>query len=51
MSDPKAESDAARRARNGRNIAIALGLLAFVAIVFIVTITHLAGNVAAPHRF
>ena len=51
MSDPKAESEQARRARNGRNIAIALGLIAFVIIVFIVTITRLSGNVAAPHRF
>jgi hypothetical protein len=51
MSDPKDESEAARRARTGRNIAIALGLVAFVIIVFIVTITRLQGNVAAPHRF
>ena len=51
MSDPNDESDAARRARNGRNIAIALGLIAFVVIIFLVTITRLAGNVATPHRF
>ena len=46
MSDPKHESEAARRARTGRNIALALGLIAFVMLVFIVTIVHLKGNVA-----
>ena len=46
MSDPKHESEAARRARNGRNIALALGLIAFVILVFVVTIVHLRGNVA-----
>jgi len=51
VSDPKAESEPARRARNGRNLAIALGLIAFVIIVFVVTIIRLHGNVAAPHRF
>ena len=51
MSDPRNEDDAARRARAGRNVAIAVGLLAFVVIVFVVTITHLGANVAAPHRF
>jgi hypothetical protein len=48
MSDP---NDAARKARAGRNIAIAVGLVAFVALIFIITITRLAGNVAAPHQF
>ncbi len=51
MSDPKSESDAARKARTGRNIAIALGLIVFVAIIFIVTITRLHGNVVADHRY
>jgi len=51
MSDPKNESAAARRARNGRNIALALGLAAFVAIVFFITLAHLGANVAVPHRF
>ncbi|HEY2710786.1 MAG TPA: hypothetical protein VGI95_22300 [Caulobacteraceae bacterium] len=45
MSDPNNESEAFRKARTGRNIAIALGLLAFVALVFAVTLTHLGGNV------
>lgn len=51
MSDPKSESPAARRARNGRNIALAVGLAAFVAIVFLVTLARLGANVAVPHRF
>jgi len=51
MSDPKHENDAARKARNGRNIAMLIGLLAFVALVFIVTITHLKGNVVAGPGF
>jgi hypothetical protein len=50
MSDPFNETDQAAKARRGRNIALAVGLLAFVAIVFIVTITRLGGNVTA-HGF
>ena len=50
MSDPKHEDAAAKRARNGRNVAMLVGLLAFVIIVFIVTITRLGGNVAT-HGF
>jgi hypothetical protein len=48
LSDPKDESEAARKARNGRNIAMFVGLLAFVILVFIVTLARLGGNVA-PH--
>ena len=51
MSDPKHESDAFRKARSGRNIAMLIGLLGFVILVFIVTITRLAGNVAAANGF
>jgi len=47
MSDPMTESEAARRARRGRNIALALGLFAFVVVVFIVTIARLKGNALA----
>jgi t-SNARE complex subunit (syntaxin) len=50
MSDPKHETEAFRKARNGRNIALFVGLMAFVIIVFIVTITRLGGNVAS-HGF
>lgn len=46
MSDPKSEPEAFAKARRGRNIALALGLAAFVVIVFIVTIIRLGGNVA-----
>jgi hypothetical protein len=46
MSDPRDEDAAFRKARNGRNIAMFVGLLAFVILVFIVTITRLGGNVA-----
>jgi hypothetical protein len=50
MSDPRNEDEAARKARNGRNIALFVGLMAFVVLVFIVTITRLGGNVA-QHGF
>jgi hypothetical protein len=50
VSDPKHEDEAFRKARNGRNIAMFLGLLAFVILVFIVTLTRLGGNVAT-HGF
>lgn len=48
MSDPRRETDAAARARNGRNIAIALGLVLFVVLVFIVTVVKLRANVLDP---
>ncbi|HLY80954.1 MAG TPA: hypothetical protein VKQ70_16360 [Caulobacteraceae bacterium] len=51
MSDPKSESDAFRKARTGRNIALLVGLLAFVALVFVVTIAKLGGNVVAANGF
>ncbi len=41
----KRELTAEEKARNGRNIALGLGLAAFVVIVFIVTIVRLGGNV------
>ena len=48
MSDPNSEDAAFRKARQGRNIALFVGLMAFVVIVFIVTIVHLRGNVLSP---
>ena len=51
MSDPNHEDAAFRKARTGRNIALLIGLLAFVALVFVVTITRLGGNVAAVNGF
>jgi hypothetical protein len=47
VSDPNRESEVDAKARRGRNIALALGLVAFVVIVFVVTIAKLQGNVAA----
>ena len=47
--DDQAARDAAAKARNGRNIAIGLGLAAFVVLVFIVTLVRLGANVAQPH--
>jgi hypothetical protein len=40
--------DPAIKARNTRNIALALGLAAFVILVFVVTLVKLGGNVG-PH--
>jgi hypothetical protein len=45
MSDPNAEGEAFAKARRGRNIAIAVGLLAFVALVFAITIVKLSAHV------
>lgn len=45
MSDPKLEPEAFAKARRGRNIALALGLVAFVIIVFIVTVMKFGANV------
>jgi len=50
VSDPNLEDEAARKARRARNVALALGLLAFVVLVFIVTITRIGGHVA-DHGF
>jgi t-SNARE complex subunit (syntaxin) len=48
MSDPNTEGEADWKARRGRNIALAVGLVLFVIIVFVVTIVKLSANVA-PH--
>ena len=40
-----ADSDAAIRARRGRNLAIALGLVGFVVLVYLVTVFRMGGNV------
>jgi hypothetical protein len=45
MSDPNREGEEFARARRGRNIAIAIGLVAFVAIVYIVSIVRMGGSV------
>ena len=41
--------DPAVKARNTRNIALALGLAAFVVLVFVITLVKLGGNIAQPH--
>jgi len=46
MSDPARETTADAKARRGRNIALALGLLLFVVLIFVVTIVRLGANVA-----
>lgn len=43
-----ADRAAMEKARRGRNIALALGLVAFMVIVFAVTVIKMAAN-AAPH--
>ncbi|MBO9546614.1 hypothetical protein [Caulobacter sp.] len=53
MNQPVNKDDAAqlaaKKARSGRNVALALGLVAFVVLVFVVTLVRLGGNVAHPH--
>ncbi len=46
MSDPKQEGEDFAKARRGRNIALAVALLLFVVLVFIVTVVRLGGDVA-----
>jgi len=45
MSDPAHESQAATRARRGRNIVLGLGLALFVVLIFVVTIVKLGASV------
>ena len=47
--DNQASRDAVKKARDGRNIALGLGLVAFVIMVFVVTLVRLGANVAHPH--
>ena len=48
MSEPTQDPAVEARARRGRNIALALGLVLFVILVFVVTIVRLGGSVG--HR-
>lgn len=48
MSDPAHESTIEAKARRGRNIALAIGLVLFMVLVFIVTLVRLGANVAPP---
>jgi tetrahydromethanopterin S-methyltransferase subunit G len=45
MSDPNREGEDFARARRGRNIAIAVGLVVFVVLVYIVTVVRMGANV------
>ena len=53
MTEPETHSnplgagsaDAAARARRGRTIAIAVGLVGFVVLVYLVTVFRMGGNV------
>jgi hypothetical protein len=49
MTAPRKDIDPAVKARNLRNIALGLGLAAFVVLVFVVTLVKLGGNLAQPH--
>ena len=45
MSDPEQDIAADFKARRGRNIAIALGLVLFVVLIFVVTVVKMGANV------
>lgn len=45
--DPFGEGEIAARARRGRNLAIAVGLGAFVILIFVISILKYYGNVHA----
>ncbi len=48
--NPFGESQAAAKARRRRNLVLALGLVAFVILIFIVTLVKLQGNVLAGNH-
>jgi len=45
VNTPIRPEDAEAKARKARNIALALGLAAFVILIFVVTLVKLGGNV------
>ena len=45
MNAPVREDEPSAKARRGRNIAIALGLVAFVILVYAVTVIRMGANV------
>ena len=45
MSDPKREGADFAKARRGRNIAIAVALVVFVILVYVVTIVNMGSDV------
>jgi|GEM_PF-2187272 len=46
LQDPLHNDPEARRARNRRSLAIAAGLILFIAVVFLVTVARIGGNIA-----
>lgn len=48
--NPFGESDAASKARRRRSVVLALGLIAFVILIFVVTLVKLKGNVLAGNH-
>ena len=48
MSDPNREGEDFAKARRGRNIAIAIGLVVFVILVYVVTLANMGANVLQP---
>ena len=45
MSDPMNESPEAARARKRRNLVLAVALFAFAALIFVVTLIRLGGDI------
>ncbi len=45
MTDPIIEDEASARARRGRNLVLALGLVAFVILIFVVTLIRMGAHV------
>lgn len=45
MSDPIREDQSAAKTRRARNIALALGLVVFVILVYVVTLFQMGANV------
>lgn len=45
MSDPIRQDDAAAKTRRARNIVLALGLVVFVVLVYVVTVFQMGANV------
>lgn len=46
MPNPFNETDEQAKARKGRNIAIALGLVVFVILIFVVSFVNMGGAIA-----
>jgi hypothetical protein len=44
VSNPNDEDAVAARARSGRNLLLALALLGFVVLIFLITIAKISGN-------